>query len=595
MGHLSKEYVLYITKHGPYLLHRRRKDDHATRTHAQGVYRLAPARDPTFDPVPATIIDPAAERVTRSKRRWLISEAIMYSTVIFLIGLVYVYYTISGDKYYYLLFHVFAELFSIVILSSMFIVGWNTRYIARNSFFLVIGVSSLFVAVLDLLHTLAYDGMGFFTDVSPGTNLAPQIWIAARYFQAISIVLSLLVTRKHVKPFTLITTASIACGLLLFSIFSRNFPVAHDGTSLTPFKIASEYVIVVLLAISIVLTWKERAFFGKGPFKLVLAFLSTMIVSELLFTFYTSAFQLTNMLGHLFKIVAFAFAYKAIVQSVLEKPLDGLFTKLIRTDQDLEKRNRELVLANAKLQHEITDRKRAEVTLRHFVSSISHEFRTPVTVLDQSVQNLVNFSDRMSTEQETSLVSAISRNMGIMTDLVDNFMCLTRIDDQKEKLEITTVDIKSIIHDIEGSMDDAIHAKAIRLEVSIDDGIEFSGDVKKISKVVGALVENAVKFSPRGSTISIRANGRYTGEYNREGEDGMLLQVADEGMGIDADLLPRLFERFARSARVQDIPGSGLGLTIAKEYVTMHGGKIYVATQVDKGTTFSVFLPRRKP
>nr|MDO8085241.1 sensor histidine kinase [Candidatus Sigynarchaeum springense] len=64
---------------------------------------------------------------------------------------------------------------------------------------------------------------------------------------------------------------------------------------------------------------------------------------------------------------------------------------------------------------------------------------------------------------------------------------------------------------------------------------------------------------------------------------------------MDADLFPRLFERFSRSARVQDIPGSGLGLAIMKDYITMHGGMIYVTTQVDKGTTFSVFLPRRKP
>jgi len=153
---------------------KRRKDDHATRTHASGVYRLPPAHEPASDVVPSTIIDPAAERVTRSKRLWLISETITYCIVIFLIALFYAYYTISHNPYDYLLFHVLAELLSIVILGSMFIVGWNTKYIARNSFFLVIGVSSLFVAVLDLFHTLAYDGMGFFLEVGPATNLAPR-------------------------------------------------------------------------------------------------------------------------------------------------------------------------------------------------------------------------------------------------------------------------------------------------------------------------------------------------------------------------------------------------------------------------------------
>jgi signal transduction histidine kinase len=200
----------------------------------------------------------------------------------------------------------------------------------------------------------------------------------------------------------------------------------------------------------------------------------------------------------------------------------------------------------------------------------------------------------MSTEQENALVSAISRNMGIMTDLVENFANITRIDDRKVRLDIAVLDIKATIIDILKSMDDAIHDKDMHINLTIADGIALSGDVKKISHVIRALVENAVKFSPRGTNVSVIVLDNYVGEYNRDGKDGILLQVADKGMGIDNDLLPRLFERFARSTRVQDIPGSGLGLAIAKEYVEMHGGKIYIATQVDKGTTFSVFLPRSK-
>jgi signal transduction histidine kinase len=551
--------------------------------------------EPASNPIPAAIIDPAAEKVTRSKHRWLIVEAIAYFIVISTIVMIYAYYTIAGDEHYYLLFHVLAELFSIVILGSMFIVGWNTRYIARNGYFLVIGVSSLFVAFLDLLHTLAFPGMGFFTDVSPATNLAPQIWIAARYFQAITIVISLLVIRKKVRSFAVITTTSIACALVILAIFTRVFPAAHDGTSLTPFKIASEYVIIVLFAIATLLTWKERAYFSKWPLRLVLAFLLFMIVSELLFTLYARAYEFTNMLGHLSKIVAFAFAYKAIVQTVLVKPLDGLFKKLVDTERDLERRNWELVKHTTSLQHEIAEREKAEGTLRQFILTISHEFRTPVTVLDQSVQNLVKYNERMSTEQETALTSAISRNMGIMTALVDNFSNLTRIDDHDVQLDIAPIDIKATIIDIVKAMDNAIHAKDMHVDLSIDDGIALSADAGKINHIARALVDNAVKFSPRGSTFSIIIRDHYTGEYNRDGHDGVLMQVADNGMGIDADLLPRLFERFVRSTRVQDIPGSGLGLAIAKEFVAMHGGKIYVATQVDKGTTISVFLPRRKP
>ncbi|MBN2153992.1 MAG: hypothetical protein JW839_21220 [Candidatus Lokiarchaeota archaeon] len=533
--------------------------------------------------------------MSRSKRRWFVAEVIMYAALISGLVLIYANYTASGDKYYYLLFHVFAELFSIVILCSIFIVGWNTRHIARNSFFLVIGVSALFVGVIDLLHTLAYDGMGFFTDVSPPTNLATQLWIAARYLQASSIVVSLLVIRGHVKPFAIMFAAAVASGLLLLAIFTRNFPLAHDGAALTPFKIGSEYAVIGLLGASIPLAWKQRAFLVRGTLGLVLAFLSAMILSEYLFTLYTSVYQFTNMLGHLLKIVSFAFAYKAIVQSVLEKPLDGLFAKLLEVDRDLERRNRELVLANTKLQHEIAERKKAEGTLRQFISAIAHELRTPVTVLDQSVQNLMHYSDRMSNEQESSLISAISRNMHIMTGLVDNFVSLCRIDDSKEEIDVSDVDFKAIITSTIESLDNTVKAKSLTIETTIGDGISFSGDAGKIGIVIKALVDNAVKFSPRGSNVTIKVVDHYAGEYNLDDMDGVLLHVADAGIGIDAELLPRLFDRFARSARVKDTPGSGLGLALAKDYVAMHGGNVYVATQVDKGTTFSVFLPRRKP
>ncbi len=401
--------------------------------------------------------------------------------------------------------------------------------------------------------------------------------------------------RKKVKSFTVIAMTSIAFALVLLAIVSRVFPLAHNGISLTPFKIVSEYVIVGLFGVSGLLTWRERTFFGKRTNRLILAFLSSMVVSELLFTLYAGSYELPNMLGHLFKIVAFAFAYKAIVQSTLEEPLQGMFKKLVEKDKDLEKRNRELVMNTTKLQEEIAERRKAEDTLRQFISTLSHEIRTPATVLDQSVQTFVKYNERMSTEQETALIAAISRNMGIMNDLVENVMDLTRIDDHKVHLDLAPVDIKAIILEVVKVMDSAIHAKDMHVDLSIDDGIVLSADALKISHIARALVDNAVKFSPRGSRFSILVKDRYTGEYNPDGQDGVLLQVADNGMGIDAEYLPRLYERFARSGRVQDIPGSGLGLAIAKEFVSLHGGKIYVATQVDKGTTFSVFLPRRKP
>ncbi|TFF87772.1 MAG: histidine kinase, partial [Promethearchaeota archaeon] len=85
--------------------------------------------------------------------------------------------------YNYLLFHVLAEIFSIIILSGIFLVAWNTKEYSESSFFLILGISSAFIGFFDLLHTLSYKGMGFFFS---GSNLATQLWIASRYIQALS-------------------------------------------------------------------------------------------------------------------------------------------------------------------------------------------------------------------------------------------------------------------------------------------------------------------------------------------------------------------------------------------------------------------------
>lgn len=143
----------------------------------------------------------------------------------------------------YLLMHTLSEMFSIIVAGSIFLIAWNTRRIASNSYILFIGISFLYVSVLDLFHMLAYKGLNAF----PGfdANLPTQLWIAARYTGSISLLIApLLIDRKLRLPavfgiYTLIT------GLLLLSIFSWDiFPVCYrEGHGLTAFKIGSEYVI----------------------------------------------------------------------------------------------------------------------------------------------------------------------------------------------------------------------------------------------------------------------------------------------------------------------------------------------------------------
>ncbi len=252
--------------------------------------------------------------------------------IVLLFAIFLVYLT---SLYDYLLFHSIAEIFSIVIAGGVFLVGWHSRKYMESSFFLILGVSSLFIAVIDLIHTLAYPGMPIFEDYS--ANLATSLWIAARYFQTGSFLFALLLIKKRVKPHYLISTYIIISLILIILIFINLFPICYiAGFGLTPFKIVSEYIIDLILLGSLYILIKNRAEFDKKVYSLMICSILATMVSEIAFTFYFGVYEFPNLIGHIFKIIAFYFLYKSIVQIGIEEPFNLLFRKIRRNTLELE-------------------------------------------------------------------------------------------------------------------------------------------------------------------------------------------------------------------------------------------------------------------
>jgi hypothetical protein len=130
----------------------------------------------------------------------------------------------------YLLFHSITEIFSIVIAFAIFAIAWNNRRLIDNNYFIFIGMAFLFVAGLDVFHTLAFKGMGVFPSFV-GSNLATELWIATRYVLGFSFLIPLVFTRRKIKPSKIIVGYCIVSALLLVSIFYwQNFPVAYDNS-----------------------------------------------------------------------------------------------------------------------------------------------------------------------------------------------------------------------------------------------------------------------------------------------------------------------------------------------------------------------------
>jgi len=250
----------------------------------------------------------------------------------------------------YLLFHVLAELFSIVTAFSIFILTWNARRFIKNGYLIFLGISFLFTGSIDLLHTLAFKGMGVF----PGTgltdpnaaNLATQLWLAARYNQSISLLVSPLFLKRNARPGWVVLAFTGFVSLLLFTIYPWGiFPDALlDTVGLTTFKIISEYIIILLLFAGGIILYAKRRAFDRDVLYLLLFATGITILSELAFIQYAVVTDLMNQIGHILKIYAFFLVYKAIIETGFLKPQALLFRELDQREQALlesERRERE--------------------------------------------------------------------------------------------------------------------------------------------------------------------------------------------------------------------------------------------------------------
>ena len=236
----------------------------------------------------------------------------------------------------YPIFHTLAELFSIIIGFGLFMLIWNSRRFIDNNYLVFISIAYLFIAGLDLIHTLAYKGMDVF--VGYGANLPTQLWIAARYAESLALLAAPFYIRRRLRTNVVLTGFTAFFLLLLAAIFSGLFPDCYlDGSGLTPFKIGSEYVISAILLCSLILLIRKREEFDREVLVLITLSIVATIGSELAFTFYVGVYDLSNLVGHYLKIISFYLIYKAVIETGLTKPYNVMFRSLKQNEEALEK------------------------------------------------------------------------------------------------------------------------------------------------------------------------------------------------------------------------------------------------------------------
>jgi len=264
-----------------------------------------------------------------SKKKVVINVAVF---MLMLIGL----YISSG--YNYLLFHTLAEMFAVVTACSIFVVTWNARkFFKEKQFFPFIGISYLFVGMLDLVHAMTYKGVNIILSID--ANVPTQLWVAARYLESITLLSSFFIFENKKKAETYLFGFAAITSLILLSIFYwQIFPDCYleNAGGLTVFKKNSEYAICLILASALGALYFNRDRFDKTLFNWLCASILITIVSEMLFTTYMGVYSTANMLGHYFKIVSFYCLYKALIETGLSQPYSLLYKDLAHSRENYQ-------------------------------------------------------------------------------------------------------------------------------------------------------------------------------------------------------------------------------------------------------------------
>lgn len=221
--------------------------------------------------------------------------------------------------------------------------------------------------------------------------------------------------------------------------------------------------------------------------------------------------------------------------------------------------------------------------MAQFIESVSHEFRTPLSVIETNLYMLLRAKDpAIRNTRAANIRDQIKR----MTTLVESMLMLVRLESRHQPLH-NRVNLNDVVFLLQNQYAQAIKDRKITLIITLDDDLPSTlANMDAITDAAGQLMHNAIRYTDEGGHITLRTS-------QRDGE--VVLMVKDSGRGITAENLPKIFDRFFRVDTAHSTPGFGLGLPIAKKVASLHNGTIEVTTEPGVGSTFRLVLPVVSP
>jgi len=237
--------------------------------------------------------------------------------------------------------------------------------------------------------------------------------------------------------------------------------------------------------------------------------------------------------------------------------------------------------------HDITELKRTDQMRSDFVANVSHELRTPLSILRGYIETLID-DPKSSSEERGRILEVMERHSKRLGLLVDDLLMLAQLESADSNLQLSDVDLLKLFGDVAHDWKKKFAEKGLAVVVDLAPDLPMiRAEEARLQEVLYNLLDNAVKYSRESGGVRLRAE---------QGRGEIALSVSDDGVGIDKNDLPRIFERFYRADKARSpegIRGTGLGLAIVKHIAQLHGGRVEAESELGKGTTIRVILPGR--
>ena len=496
--------------------------------------------------------------------------------------------------------HFYIELFAVLLAAIL-----SFYYIARartlsDKFSLFIGIGFLANALIDLLHVvISFTYMNEFMFLK---YFIPQTWFAGRIFLGAMFVIAIAgypllssVTRKpnggilaepenqtlerpekipKVLVWSLVILTVAAGGVAISSLF-----VVFPGSVLDDFPLHRPYEIppLALFVVALLYFYKNELYRKSDVFyKGVLAAIVIDIFGQIIMSYSTTSFDTAHNTAHVLKDAAY---FVNII---------GLALSSISYNAKLKEANKNLIEREEVIRSQYEKLKESDRMKDEFVNIAAHELRTPIQPilgLSEIIRPKVNAQDR-------EYVDVIVRNAKRLQRLTEEILDVTKIESHSLKLKKEEFNLKDVIEncindEIVNKHSNSDKEKKPKILYQPKD-IPLNADRIRISQVISNLLSNAIKFTPGGTISIVSGLNSNSSKDNNDSDNEAIVNIKDNGHGIDQEMLPKLFSKFA----TKSFAGTGLGLFICKSIIEAHGGSIWAENNPDgKGATFSFTLP----